>query len=149
MHTSSVAVFTALTLLIAPAANAADSLGAQMTNITEQTELLKAQIEREELRAKLAKLSGSSAPRDSRRATVEWVEGIGPNRAAMIRLGEGWRMEVSVGDRLPDGAQIREIRANRVSIVRNGRTEWLEFSGGASAQAAPVGASASTIAFPQ
>ena len=131
MHTNNIAALAALMVLIAPGAFAADSMGAQVTNITEETEILKAKIEREELRAKLAKLSGASQAHDSSRATVEWVEGIGSDRAAMIRMSQGWKIEVKAGDRLPDGAIIKEIRPNRVSISRNGRSEWLEFASSA------------------
>ena len=98
-----------------------------LTAIGEDTIRLRAMIEREKARTELNALRGVDNQVRSDVPTVAWVEGIGAERAAYIRLAPGYFAELRVGDTLPDGSRITEILPNRVTTSSRQGSRSLPF----------------------
>lgn len=123
-------------------ATAADEWDARaVARLHAQTEVLRAQLENEEVRLSLEALRqekiNAEAPKEALPPppppyvpVVAAVEGIGEIRAAILVMENGGRMEVIVGDRLPNGSVVTEIMPNRVVVSDKGREVVLAFASG-------------------
>lgn len=118
----------ALALVAACSGAFAGSHGQEdLTAIGEETIRLKALIDREKARKELNEMRGVSSALDVQ-PTVAWVEGIGGERAASVRMADGYMIEVKVGDSLPDGSRVSEILPNRVTVVSSQGRKSLPFA---------------------
>lgn len=108
----------------------------QLLEIQSETAYLKAQVELAKARNDLATAQGGS-PATRNTPQVVSIIRFGDQTSARLRLSDGAPIEVRVGDRLPDGSAVIEIRANGVRISKHGKSQDLAFVTGAAA--APSG----------
>ena len=103
----------------------ASSQGELLTDINSDIDVLKAQVERDELRLKRQKIrseiDGQSKDVGEKNAPqteffVVWVEGVGSKQYAQLINDTGNRYEVRVGDKLPNGSRIIKIAPNEVVV---------------------------------
>ena len=111
----------------------------QMQAINSETAIVRAQIELEEARARLAKLQGETTPKvDSRSIEIASISRFGSRIGATLRMPNGADMDVVRGSRLPDGSLVSDIRFNGVTLKKGGKSWDLVLAGSAVPQATPL-----------
>ena len=125
----------------------ASSQGELLTDINSDIDLLKAQVERDELRLKRKKINaemdGSLKESSDKNSLpteyfVVWVEGIGTKQYAQLISEGGNRYEVRVGDKLPNGARIVKIAPNEVVVEDSAKRHRMLSSAPASITQTPL-----------
>ncbi len=132
----------------------------ELLQINERIVLLSAKLKELQLQAKIAAseaLAGQSAANAdlgtgfaSTLPVVRGIHGVGTKLRAKLAWGNGIVSSVAVGDRLPGGWRVTQIKPNTVELAQGGKRVRLGF--GMEPAPAPPGASlvpASSSATPQ
>ncbi|MES2742991.1 MAG: type IV pilus biogenesis protein PilP [Pseudomonadota bacterium] len=136
------------TLCLLSGAAAAQSTAEQLSQIENDTLVLKAQERQMAVKLQLANQQAELNARhsDSGRAaaqpgrggdpTIVSIEGIGEKLYATLMMANGASIEVQSGETLPNGMRVLSIRANEV-LVQGDKKQRIRLASGAPAAAPP------------